>query len=48
LLGKSSVSHYFNSIANFCHHCALPMPKSLSHCAKCGNAIITTTQAVGA
>jgi phage terminase large subunit-like protein len=48
LLGKSSVSHYFNAIANFCHHCALPMPKSLSHCAKCGNAIIATTQAVGA
>lgn len=48
LLGKSSISHYFNSIANFCTHCALPMPKSLSHCAKCGNAIIATTQAVGA
>ena len=48
LLGKSSVSHYFNAIANFCTHCALPMPKSLSHCAKCGNAIIATTQAVGA
>jgi phage terminase large subunit-like protein len=48
LLGKSSVSHYFNSIANFCHNCALPMPKSLTHCAKCGNAIINTTQVVGA
>lgn len=48
LLGKSSVSHYFNSIANFCHNCALPMPKSLTHCAKCGGAIIATTQVVGA
>lgn len=47
LLGKSSVSHYFNSIANFCTHCSLPMPKSLTHCAKCGNAIIATAQ-VGA
>jgi phage terminase large subunit-like protein len=47
LLGKSSVSHYFNSIANFCHHCALPMPKSLSHCAKCGNAIIEPSSVAG-
>jgi phage terminase large subunit-like protein len=44
LLGKSSVSTYFNSIANFCTHCSLPMPKSLSHCMKCGNAMITPTQ----
>lgn len=48
LLGKSSVSHYFNSIANFCPKCALPFPKSLSHCPKCGSAIIATNQAVGA
>jgi phage terminase large subunit-like protein len=48
LLGKSSVSHYFNSIANFCAKCALPFPKSLSLCPKCGTAIIATTQAVGA
>lgn len=48
LLGKASVSHYFNSIANFCQTCSLPMPKSLSHCAKCGNAIIATQQGVGA
>jgi phage terminase large subunit-like protein len=48
LLGKSSVSHYFNSIANFCAQCALPFPKSLSLCPKCGSAIIATTQAVGA
>jgi phage terminase large subunit-like protein len=42
LLGKSSVSHYFNSIANFCAKCALPFPKSMSLCPKCGSAIITT------
>ena len=48
LLGKSSVSHYFNSIANFCPKCALPFPKSLSLCPKCGSAIIDATQAVGA
>lgn len=48
LLGKSSVSHYFNSIANFCATCALPFPKSLSLCPKCGSAIIEPTQAVGA
>jgi phage terminase large subunit-like protein len=48
LLGKSSVSHYFNSIANFCSTCSLPFPKSLSLCPKCGSAIIATTQAVGA
>lgn len=48
LLGKSSVSHYFNSIANFCPKCALPFPKSISLCPKCGTAIIAPTQAVGA
>ena len=48
LLGKTSVSHYFNSIANFCSKCALPFPKSLSLCPKCGSAIIAPTQAVGA
>lgn len=48
LLGKSSVSHYFNSIANFCNQCALPFPKSMSLCPKCGSAIIAPTQAVGA
>ena len=48
LLGKSSVSHYFNAIANFCNTCNLPMPKSLTHCAKCGNAIIVASAAVGA
>ena len=40
LLGKSSVSNYFNAIANFCEKCALPFPKSLSLCPKCGTAII--------
>jgi hypothetical protein len=48
LLGKSSVSHYFNSIAHFCSKCALPFPKSMSLCPKCGSAIIAPTQAVGA
>jgi phage terminase large subunit-like protein len=48
LLGKSSVSHYFNSIAHFCRTCALPFPKSMSLCPKCGSAIIAPTQTVGA
>jgi hypothetical protein len=30
----------FNAIANFCPKCALPMPKSQSHCSKCGGAMI--------
>jgi hypothetical protein len=46
LLGVSSVSNYFNAIANFCTQCSLPMPKSMSHCSKCGTAMITSTQEV--
>lgn len=48
LLGKTSVSNYFNSIANICGKCSIPFPKSLSQCPKCGTAIIATKQAVGA
>jgi phage terminase large subunit-like protein len=46
LLGTSSVSNYFNAIANICPSCGLPMPKSMSHCSKCGTAIIIPTQVV--
>ena len=46
LLGTSSVSNYFNAIANICPNCGLPMPKSMSHCSKCGTAIIVPTQVV--
>tara|TARA_R110000868_G_scaffold73093_4_gene212368 strand:- start:2695 stop:3999 length:1305 start_codon:yes stop_codon:yes gene_type:complete len=46
LLGVSSISNYFNSLANFCSKCALPMPKSMTHCSKCGTAMIIATQEV--
>lgn len=41
LLGKVTVSNYFNSIARFCPKCGLPMPKTLTHCSKCGTAMIS-------
>ena len=41
LLGKVTVSNYFNAIANFCPKCGLPMPKSMTHCSKCGTAMIS-------
>ena len=40
LLGTINISNYFNAIANFCGKCALPMPKSQSHCSKCGSVMI--------
>ena len=40
LLGTANISNYFNAIANFCEKCALPMPKSFSHCSKCGSVMI--------
>ena len=40
LLGTSSVTNYLNALANFCTNCGLPMPKSMSHCSKCGTAMI--------
>jgi phage terminase large subunit-like protein len=46
LLGKSSVASYFGALANFCPRCGLPMPKSMSHCSKCGSAMIEPTQSV--
>jgi hypothetical protein len=46
LLGKSSVASYFGALANFCPKCGLPMPKSMSHCSKCGSAMIEPTQSV--
>ena len=46
LLGTQTVANYFNALANFCPGCGLPMPKSMSHCSKCGTAIIKPTQEV--
>jgi hypothetical protein len=40
LLGTISIANYFNALANFCPKCGLPMPKSMSHCSKCGTAMI--------
>lgn len=40
LLGKVTVSNYFNAIANICPSCGLPMPKSFPTCSKCGTAMI--------
>ena len=40
LLGTANISNYFNAIANFCAKCSLPMPKSFSHCSKCGSVMI--------
>jgi phage terminase large subunit-like protein len=47
LLGTQNVTNYFNAIANFCPKCALPMPKSMSHCSKCGTAMITNAETQG-
>lgn len=46
LLGTKNLSSYFGALANFCPSCGLPMPKSMSHCAKCGSAMIVPTQEV--
>lgn len=40
LLGKVTVSNYFNLISNTCPKCGLPMPKSFTNCSKCGTAMI--------
>jgi phage terminase large subunit-like protein len=40
LLGTANISNYFNASANFCGKCNLPMPKSQSHCSKCGSVMI--------
>jgi phage terminase large subunit-like protein len=47
LLGTQNVTNYFNAIANFCPKCGLPMPKSMSHCSKCGSAMITIAETQG-
>lgn len=39
LIGTSSAASYFSALANFCTKCGLPMPKSASHCFKCGTAM---------
>ena len=44
LLGRASISSYFGALANFCPGCGLPMPKAMSHCSKCGTAMIEPTQ----
>ena len=41
LLGTINIANYFNALANFCPSCGLPMPKSMSHCSKCGTAMIS-------
>jgi phage terminase large subunit-like protein len=46
LLGKASMASYFGALANFCPNCSLPMPKAMSHCSKCGSAMIEPTQSV--
>jgi phage terminase large subunit-like protein len=46
LLGKVTASGYLSALANFCPNCSLPMPKAMSHCAKCGTAMIEPTQSV--
>lgn len=43
LLGTVNVANYFAAISNFCASCGLPMPKSMSHCAKCGKAMISSS-----
>jgi phage terminase large subunit-like protein len=47
LLGTSSISNYFSSLANICPKCSMPNPKSMHLCAKCGTAIIVATQKTG-
>lgn len=44
LLGTSSISNYFNSLANICPKCSMPNPKSMPLCVKCGTAIIVTAK----
>jgi len=44
LLGTSSISNYFNSLANICPKCSMPNPKSMPLCMKCGSAIISTAR----
>lgn len=44
LLGTSSISNYFNSLANICPQCSMPNPKSMPMCMKCGSAIIGTAR----
>jgi len=48
LLGKVTVSNYFNLISNTCPKCGLPMPKSFTNCSKCGTAMIIPNAEVGA
>ena len=43
LLGKVTVSNYFNAISNMCPKCGLPMPKSFTKCSACGTAMISQT-----
>lgn len=47
LLGTSSISNYFNSLANVCPSCGMPNPKSMHLCMKCGTAIIVATLKTG-
>ena len=47
LLGTSSLSTYFNSIANVCPKCGLPNSKTVSACIKCGSPIMSKSK-VGA
>jgi phage terminase large subunit-like protein len=42
LLGKVTISNYFNAISNMCPSCGLPMPKSFGNCSACGAAMIST------
>jgi phage terminase large subunit-like protein len=44
LLGKVTVSNYFNAISNTCPKCGLPMPKSFTHCSSCKTAMIAPTE----
>ena len=46
LLGKVTVSNYFNAIANHCPKCGLPMPKSFTHCSACRTAMISPNSEV--
>lgn len=40
LLGTSNAMNYFSALANFCHNCGLPMPKSFTHCSKCNSLMV--------
>jgi phage terminase large subunit-like protein len=46
LLGSTSISNYFNAIANMCPACGLPMPKSAAICMKCGTPMFAKEQEV--